>query len=49
MHGAGRQMKRPGMGRHFGPVHLAYNASYSACFFSQNNIFLSQKSANSVF
>jgi hypothetical protein len=23
------------------PVHLAYNPSFSACFFSQNNIFLS--------
>jgi hypothetical protein len=32
-----------------GHVHLAYNPSYSACFFSQNSIFLSQKSANSVF
>jgi hypothetical protein len=33
-----------------GPVHLAYNSSYSACFFSQNNIFLSQKkSTNRVF
>jgi hypothetical protein len=32
-----------------GPVHLAYNPSYSACFFSRNSIFLSQKSANSVF
>jgi hypothetical protein len=26
-----------------GPVHLAYNPSYSACFFSRNSIFLSQK------
>jgi hypothetical protein len=32
-----------------GPVHLAYNPSYSACFFSWNSIFLSKKSANSVF
>jgi hypothetical protein len=24
-------------------VHLAYNPSYLACFFSQNSIFLSQK------
>jgi hypothetical protein len=24
-----------------GPVHLAYNLSYSACFFSRNSIFLS--------
>jgi hypothetical protein len=24
-----------------GPVHLAYNPSYSACFFSRNSIFLS--------
>jgi hypothetical protein len=28
---------------HHGPVHLAYNPSYSACFFSRNSIFLSQK------
>jgi hypothetical protein len=26
-----------------GPVHLTYNPSYSACFFSRNSIFLSQK------
>jgi hypothetical protein len=32
-----------------GPVYLAYNPSYSACFFSRNSIFLSKKSANSVF
>jgi hypothetical protein len=32
-----------------GSVHLAYNSSYSACFFSWNSIFLSQKSAKSVF
>jgi hypothetical protein len=25
------------------PVHPAYNPSFSACFFSQNNIFLSQQ------
>jgi hypothetical protein len=25
----------------YGPVHLAYNPSYSACFFSRNSIFLS--------
>jgi hypothetical protein len=31
------------------PVHLAYNPSYSACFFSQNNIFLSQKNQPTVF
>jgi hypothetical protein len=31
------------------PVHLAYNPSYSACFFSRNNIFPSKKSANSIF
>jgi hypothetical protein len=30
-------------------VHLAYNPSYSACFFNRNSIFLSQKSANSIF
>jgi hypothetical protein len=34
----------------FGLVHLAYNLSYSAYFFSRNSIFLSQKkSANGVF
>jgi hypothetical protein len=33
----------------FGPVHLAYNPSYLTCFFSWNSIFLSKKSANSVF
>jgi hypothetical protein len=26
-----------------GPIHLAYNPSYSAYFFSRNSIFLSQK------
>jgi hypothetical protein len=24
------------------PVHLAYNPSFSACFFNRNSIFLSQ-------
>jgi hypothetical protein len=33
----------------YGPVHLAYNPSYSTCFFSRNNIFLSKKSGNRVF
>jgi hypothetical protein len=33
----------------YGSVHSAYNPSFSACFFSRNNIFLSQQSANSVF
>jgi hypothetical protein len=32
-----------------GPVHLAYNPSYSACFFSRNNIFLSQKISKQCF
>jgi hypothetical protein len=32
-----------------GPVHQAYNPSYSACFFSRNSIFSHKKSANSVF
>jgi hypothetical protein len=31
-----------------GPVHLAYNPSYSACFFSRNSIFLSHEFKNSV-
>jgi hypothetical protein len=32
-----------------GSVHLAYNPSYSACFFSQNSIFLSQKISQQCF
>jgi hypothetical protein len=32
-----------------GPVHLAYNSSYSACFFSRNNIFLSKKISQQCF
>jgi hypothetical protein len=33
-----------------GPVHLAYNPSYSVCFFSVGTIFFShKKSANSIF
>jgi hypothetical protein len=32
-----------------GPVHPAYNPSYSACFFSQNSIFLSQKISQQCF
>jgi hypothetical protein len=31
------------------PVHLAYNPSYSACFFSCNSIFFSQKNQSTVF
>jgi hypothetical protein len=27
----------------FDPIHSAYNPSFSACFFSQNNIFLLQQ------
>jgi hypothetical protein len=35
---------------YLGPVHLTYNPSYSACFFSRNNISLKKKkSANAVF
>jgi hypothetical protein len=33
----------------YGPVHLAHNPSYSACFFSQNSIFLSQKISQPCF
>ena len=33
-----------------GPVHFSYNPSFSACFFNQNSIFLSQQiSQNSIF
>jgi hypothetical protein len=32
-----------------GPVYLAYNPSYSACFFSRNSIFLSQKISQQCF
>jgi hypothetical protein len=32
-----------------GSVHLAYNPSYSACFFSQNSIFLSKKISQQCF
>jgi disease resistance protein RPM1 len=32
-----------------GHVHLAYNPSYSACFFSRNSIFLSQKISQQCF
>jgi hypothetical protein len=32
-----------------GPVHLAYNPSYLAYFFSQNSIFLSQKISQQCF
>jgi hypothetical protein len=32
-----------------GPIHLAYNPSYSACFFNQNSIFLSQKISQQCF
>jgi hypothetical protein len=32
-----------------GPVHLAYNSSFSACFFSRNNIFLSQQISQQCF
>ena len=34
---------------HIGPVRLSYNPYFSACFFSRNNIFLSQQiSRNSI-
>jgi hypothetical protein len=33
----------------FGPVHPAYNPSFSACFFSRNNIFLSQQISQQYF
>jgi hypothetical protein len=32
-----------------GPVHSAYNPSFSACFFSRNNIFLSQQISQQCF
>jgi hypothetical protein len=32
-----------------GPTHLAYNSSFSACFFNRNSIFLSQKNQPTVF
>jgi len=33
----------------FGPVRFSYNPSFSACFFSRNNVFLSQQiSRNNV-
>jgi hypothetical protein len=31
------------------PVHLAYNPSFSACFFIRNNIFLSQQISQHCF
>jgi hypothetical protein len=31
------------------PVHLAYNPSFSACFFSQNSIFLLQQISQQCF
>jgi hypothetical protein len=34
---------------HKGPVHPAYNPSFSACFFSWNNIFLSQQISQQCF
>jgi hypothetical protein len=34
---------------YIGPVHLAYNPSYSVCFFSWNSIFLSQKISQQCF
>jgi hypothetical protein len=34
---------------YYGPVHSAYNPSFSACFFSQNSIFLSQQISQQCF
>jgi hypothetical protein len=34
---------------HNGPVHPAYNPYFSACFFSRNNIFLSQQISQQYF
>jgi hypothetical protein len=34
---------------YIGHVHLAYNPSYSACFFSRNSIFLSRKISQQYF
>jgi hypothetical protein len=39
----------PEAARQIGSVHLAYNPSYSACFFSRNSIFLSQKISQQCF
>jgi hypothetical protein len=33
----------------YGPVHLAYNPSFSACFFNRNSIFLSQQIGQQCF
>jgi hypothetical protein len=33
----------------YGPVYLAYNPSFSVCFFSQNSIFLSQQISQQCF
>jgi hypothetical protein len=35
--------------QHIGPVHLAYNPYFSAYFFSQNSIFLSQQISQQCF
>jgi hypothetical protein len=32
-----------------GPVHSVYNPSFSACFFNQNSIFLSQQISQQCF
>jgi hypothetical protein len=34
---------------YYGPVHPAYNPSFSACFFSRNSIFLSQQISQQCF
>jgi hypothetical protein len=35
--------------KNIGPVHSAYNPSFSTCFFSRNNIFLSQQISQQCF
>jgi hypothetical protein len=37
------------VGASYGPVHPAYNSSFSACFFSRNSIFLSQQISQQCF
>jgi hypothetical protein len=39
----------PPKGKRKRSVHLAYNPSYSACFFSQNSIFLLKKISQQCF
>jgi hypothetical protein len=37
------------VGAHVGPIHPAYNLYFSACFFSQNSVFLSQQISQQYF